>query len=87
MSAAGAKAADNAVMRMCSIAKECEVPDVSVALCLYLVFVGLLTCLGAEPQRPLSMHNQTELTTAMVTSSHIVLPTATINYRRKLSGA
>ena len=47
--------------------------ELSAALRFHLMFVGLLACLRAEPQVPLSMYDETELTTAMITSSHIAL--------------
>jgi hypothetical protein len=54
--------------------KECEVPELSAALRFHLMLVGLLASLRAEPQLPLSMHDETELTTAMITSSQNCSP-------------
>jgi hypothetical protein len=43
------------------------------ALLFHPMFVRLLARLRAKPQHPLSMHDETELTSALITTPHIIL--------------
>jgi hypothetical protein len=56
-----------------SMGKECKVSQSSAALLFHPMFVRLLACLRAKPQHPLSMHDETELTAAVITTPHIIL--------------
>jgi hypothetical protein len=53
--------------------KECKVLQSSAALVFHPMFVRLLARLRAKPQHPLSMHDETELTAALITTPHIIL--------------
>src|SRR6516162_7564235 len=58
---------------ICSMGKECKVPQSSATLLFHPMFVRLLAGLRAKPQHPLSMHDETELPAAAITTPHIIL--------------
>jgi hypothetical protein len=46
----------------------------SAAFLLYLMLVGFFARLRAEPQHPIPMHDQAELTTTVTTAFHVSFP-------------